>query len=247
MPRQRSRQPENELHGALLIDKPSGPTSHDIVDIIRGQYGIQKVGHCGTLDPAATGLLILLLGRATKLSMKLTADHKIYEGSIEFGKCTDSYDAQGDITATAAVPSLDCEALNAAAQSFQGDIQQKPPMVSAVKKDGVPLYKLARKGKTVEREAKPVHIFSFEFKHYTDPVGIFRVHCSKGTYVRSLAHDLGQQLGCGAHLRTLHRTASGKFDVADSIRLEDLVKLQESELPGRVISLVELAHLLQPA
>ena len=103
MPRQRSRQPENELHGALLIDKPSGPTSHDIVDIIRGQYGIQKVGHCGTLDPAATGLLILLLGRATKLSMKLTADHKIYEGSIEFGKCTDSYDAQGDITATAEI------------------------------------------------------------------------------------------------------------------------------------------------
>ena len=120
-------------------------------------------------------------------------------------------------------------------------------MVSAVKKDGVPLYKLARKGKTVEREAKPVHMFSFEFKHYTDPVGIFRVHCSKGTYVRSLAHDLGQQLGCGAHLRTLHRTASGKFNVADGIRLEDLVKLPEAELPGRVISLVELARLLQPA
>ena len=246
MPRNRSRQPKNELHGALLIDKPAGPTSHDIVDIIRGQYGLQKVGHCGTLDPAATGLLILLLGRATKLSMKLTADHKVYEGSIEFGKTTDSYDAQGEITATAAVPSLDCEALNAAAQSFQGDIQQKPPMVSAVKKDGVPLYKLARKGKTIEREAKPVHIFSFEFNQYTAPAGTFRVHCSKGTYVRSLAHELGEQLGCGAHLRTLHRTASGKFDVADAIRLEDLVKLPEAELPGRVLSLVELAHLLQP-
>ena len=246
MPRNSSRQPENEVNGALLIDKPAGPTSHDIVDIIRGQFGLQKVGHCGTLDPAATGLLIMLLGRATKLSMKLTADHKVYEGSIEFGKTTDSYDAQGDITATADVPTLDCEALNAAAQSFQGDIQQKPPMVSAVKKDGVPLYKLARKGKTIEREAKPVHIFSFEFNQYNASVGTFRVHCSKGTYVRSLAHELGEQLGCGAHLRTLHRTGSGKFDVADAIRLEDLVKLPEAELPGRVLSLVELAHLLQP-
>ena len=246
MPRNSSRQPENELNGALLIDKPAGPTSHDIVDIIRGQFGLQKVGHCGTLDPAATGLLIMLLGRATKLSMKLTADHKVYEGSIEFGKTTDSYDAQGDITATADVPTLDCEALNAAAQSFQGDIQQKPPMVSAVKKDGVPLYKLARKGKTIEREAKPVHIFSFEFNQYTASVGTFRVHCSKGTYVRSLAHELGEQLGCGAHLRTLHRTGSGKFDVADAIRLEDLVKLPEAELPGRGLSLVDLAHRLQP-
>jgi len=246
MTRNRSQKPENELHGALLIDKPAGPTSHDIVDIIRGQFGLQKVGHCGTLDPAATGLLIMLLGRATKLSMKLTADHKVYEGSIEFGKTTDSYDAQGDITATAAVPTLDCKALNTAAQSFRGDIKQKPPMVSAVKKDGVPLYKLARKGKTIEREAKPVHIFSFEFNQYTASVGIFRVHCSKGTYVRSLAHDLGQQLGCGAHLRTLHRTDSGKFDVANAIRLEDLIKLPEAELPGRVLSLVELAYLLQP-
>jgi len=246
MTRNRSQKPENELHGALLIDKPAGPTSHDIVDIIRGQFGLQKVGHCGTLDPAATGLLIMLLGRATKLSMKLTADHKVYEGSIEFGKTTDSYDAQGDITATAAVPTLDCKALNTAAQSFRGDIKQKPPMVSAVKKDGVPLYKLARKGKTIKREAKPVHIFSFEFNQYTASVGIFRVHCSKGTYVRSLAHDLGQQLGCGAHLRTLHRTDSGKFDVANAIRLEDLIKLPEAELPGRVLSLVELAYLLQP-
>ena len=229
MPRNRSRQPENELHGALLIDKPAGPTSHDIVDIIRGQYGLQKVGHCGTLDPAATGLLILLLGRATKLSMKLTADHKVYEGSIEFGKTTDSYDAQGDITATAAVPSLDCEALNTAAQSFQGDIQQKPPMVSAVKKDGVPLYKLARKGKTIEREAKPVHIFSFDSITTPHPSATFRVHCSKGTYVRSLAHELGEQLGCGAPAHPAPH-ASGKFDVADAIRLEDLVKTAGSRI-----------------
>ena len=242
----RPPQQEPELNGALLIDKPVGPTSHDIVDIVRGLYGIKKVGHCGTLDPAATGLLILLLGRATKLSMKLTADHKVYEGSMELGRTTDSYDAQGEITATAPVPELNCAELNQAAQAFTGDIQQKPPMVSAVKKDGVPLYKLARKGKTVEREAKPVHVFSFEFTEYTASVGTFRVHCSKGTYVRSLAHELGQQLGCGAHLRTLHRTGSGMFEVADAIRLEELVKLPDEALPGRIMSLVELAHLLKP-
>jgi len=237
---------EPEFNGALLIDKPAGPTSHDIVDIVRLLYGIKKVGHCGTLDPAATGLLIMLLGRATKLSQKLTTEDKVYEGSLEFGKSTDSFDAQGAVTDKAAVPILDSGALNTAAKQFTGDIQQQPPMVSAVKKDGVPLYKLARKGKTVEREAKPVHIYSYEFSEYTEPIGHFRVHCTKGTYVRSLAHDLGQSLGCGAHLRTLHRTASGKFEVKDAIQLEELVKLPETELPCRLVTLLELVQLLQP-
>ena len=242
----RPTQQETDLHGALLIDKPAGPTSHDIVDIIRGQYGIKKVGHCGTLDPAATGLLILLLGKATKLSQKLTADHKVYEGSMEFGISTDSYDAQGAITCTANIPPLDCIKLNTLAQAFTGDIQQKPPMVSAVKKDGVPLYKLARKGKTIKREAKPVHIFSFEFSDYTQPVGKFRVHCSKGTYVRSLAHELGEKLTCGAHLRTLHRTGSGDFNIKDAIKLEELLELPDEKLTARVITLLELTRILQP-
>jgi len=237
---------EPELNGALLIDKPAGPTSHDIVDIVRGLYRIRKVGHCGTLDPAATGLLVLLLGRATKLSQKLTADDKVYEGTMELGQATDSYDAQGEVTATADVPPLDCDALNAGAEAFTGDLQQQPPMVSAVKKDGVPLYKLARKGQTVEREPKLVHIYSFKFSDYTEPVGTFRVRCTKGTYVRSLAHDLGQNLGCGGHLRTLHRTESGKFNVADALRLEQLVKLPDDELLGRVMSLLELTRLLKP-
>ena len=245
MPR-RPQPDEPELNGALLIDKPAGPTSHDIVDIVRGLYRIRKVGHCGTLDPAATGLLVLLLGRATKLSMKLTADDKRYEGTLELGQATDSYDAQGKVTATAEVPALDCDALNAGAEAFTGDLQQQPPMVSAVKKDGVPLYKLARKGQTVEREPKLVHIYSFKFSDYTEPVGTFRVRCTKGTYVRSLAHDLGQNLGCGAHLRTLHRTESGKFNVTDALRLEQLVKLPDDELLGRVMSLLELTRLLKP-
>ena len=238
---------EPELHGALLIDKPAGPTSHDIVDIVRNLFRIKKVGHCGTLDPAATGLLILLLGRATKLSQKLTADDKVYEGTMHFGQATDSYDAQGEVTDTAPVPPLDCDALNLAAREFTGDIQQKPPMVSAVKKDGVPLYKLARKGKTVEREAKPIHIYSYEFNEYTEPAARFRVHCTKGTYVRSLAHELGQRLGCGAHLSALHRTQSGKFNVADATRLEDLVKLPAEALPARMVSLLDIARIFLPA
>ena len=238
---------ESELHGALLIDKPAGPTSHDIVDIVRNLFRIKKVGHCGTLDPAATGLLILLLGRATKLSQKLTADDKVYEGTMHFGQATDSYDAQGKVTDTAPVPPLDRDALNLAAREFTGDIQQKPPMVSAVKKDGVPLYKLARKGKTVEREAKPIHIYSYEFGEYTEPAARFRVHCTKGTYVRSLAHELGQRLECGAHLSALHRTQSGNFNVADATRLEDLVKLPAEALPARMVSLLDIARMFLPA
>lgn len=238
---------ESELHGALLIDKPAGPTSHDIVDIVRNLFRIKKVGHCGTLDPAATGLLILLLGRATKLSQKLTADDKVYEGTMHFGQATDSYDAQGKVTDTAPVPPLDCDALNLAAREFTGDIQQKPPMVSAVKKDGVPLYKLARKGKTVEREAKPIHIYSYVFSEYTEPTARFRVHCTKGTYVRSLAHELGQRLECGAHLSALHRTQSGNFNVADATRLEDLVKLPTEALPARMVSLLDIARMFLPA
>ena len=238
-------QQEDDLKGALLIDKPAGPTSHDVVDIVRGQYGIKKIGHCGTLDPAATGLLILLIGKATKLSNKLTADHKTYEGTIELGSSTDSYDAQGAVISKSDIPNLGCAELNSYTREFQGDIQQKPPMVSAVKKDGVPLYKLARKGKTIEREPKPVHIFSFCFSDYNAPIGKFCVHCSKGTYVRSLAHELGKKLGCGAHLRTLHRTKSGSFDVNDAIKLEELVLLSSGELHKRILSLMELTRSLQ--
>ena len=175
------------------------------------------------------------------------AEDKAYEGAITFGTATDSYDADGQATATAEVPSLTLDDLNAAAANFTGDQMQQPPMVSAVKKDGVALYKLARKGREVEREPKLVHIFQFDFTAYEPPVARFRVRCTKGTYVRSLAHDLGQQLGCGAHLRHLHRTRSGAFDVAESIRLEALCHLPDEELPGRIVTLLDLVRLLQPA
>ena len=227
--------------GAILVDKPAGPTSHDIVESVRRQFGLMKVGHAGTLDPAATGLLILLLGRGTKLSEKLMTDDKVYAGWMKFGATTDSYDADGQVTATAPVPPLDVEKLNLAAEPFLGDQQQTPPMVSAVKKDGVPLYKLARKGIEVPRESRLIHIYNFRFTAYEEPYGAFRVACTKGTYVRSLAHELGQKLGCGAHLATLRRTASGRFDVADAVEFERLLMMSKAELETRVIPMLKLA------
>jgi tRNA pseudouridine55 synthase len=229
------------LDGALLIDKPAGPTSHDVVDLIRRNFGIKKVGHCGTLDPNATGLLIIVLGRGTKLSEKLMGDDKVYEGVMKFGLTTNSYDSDGDIVETKPVPPLTVEQLNEAAAPFVGDQMQMPPMVSAIKKDGVPLYKLARKGVEVEREPRFIHIYNFRFSEYTEPFGRFSVACTKGTYVRSLAHDLGQKLGCGAHLTELRRAVSGKFDVADAIEMEEVLKLSTSELEQRVIPFLKLA------
>jgi tRNA pseudouridine55 synthase len=183
------------LDGAVLVDKPVGPTSHDIVDRVRRRFGIKKVGHAGTLDPNASGLLILMLGRGTKLSEKLMADDKVYAGAIKFGETTDSYDADGKILETRAVPTLTVEKLNETAGTFVGDQLQTPPMVSAVKVDGVPLYKLARKGVEVERKPRLIHVYSFTFSQYQEPLAEFRIACTKGTYVRSIAHELGQKLG----------------------------------------------------
>jgi tRNA pseudouridine55 synthase len=229
------------LDGAILVDKPAGPTSHDVVDAIRRKFGIKKVGHCGTLDPNATGLLIIVLGRGTKLSERLMGDDKVYEGTIKFGEATDSYDCDGEITSSLPVPLLTLDQLNEEAAKFIGDQMQMPPMVSAIKKNGVPLYKLARKGIEVEREARLVHIYNFRFTSYTEPLGQFRVACTKGTYIRSIAHDLGQKLGCGAHLTTLRRSASGKFDVADALPLDTILKLTTAELEKRVMPFLKLA------
>jgi len=211
------------------------------VDAIRRKFGIKKVGHCGTLDPNATGLLIIVLGRGTKLSEKLMGDDKVYEGSIQFGVTTNSYDADGEVVETKPVPPLTLAQLNEAAAGFVGDRMQTPPMVSAVKKDGVPLYKLARQGIEVAREPRLIHIYNFRFANYEPPLGQFRIACTKGTYVRSLAHELGQKLGCGAHLATLRRNVSGKFDVADATKLADVLKLTSAELEKKVIPFLKLA------
>jgi tRNA pseudouridine55 synthase len=229
------------LDGAILIDKPSGPTSHDVVDAIRRQFKIKKVGHCGTLDPNATGLLIIVLGRGTKLSERLMADDKVYEGTIKFGEATDSYDSDGELVSSLPVPLMTLDELNEAAAAFIGDQMQTPPMVSAVKKGGVPLYKLARKGIEVEREARLIHVYNFRFTKYEEPNGHFRLACTKGTYVRSIAHDLGQKLGCGAHLSTLRRITSGKFEVTEATPLDTVLKMSERELEDRVIPFLKLA------
>src|SRR5580692_7863707 len=228
------------LDGAILVDKPSGPTSHDVVDAIRRKFGIKKVGHCGTLDPNATGLLIIVLGRGTKLSERLMGDDKVYEGTIKFGEATDSYDSDGELTGSLPVMPMTLDELNEEAATFIGDLMQVPPMVSAIKKNGVPLYKLARKGIEVEREPRLIHIYNFRFTEYTEPLGKFRAACTKGTYMRSLANDLGQKLGCGAHLTTLRRSASGKFDVADALTLDAVLKLSAAELEKRVLPFLKL-------
>lgn len=229
------------LDGAILVDKPAGPTSHDVVDNVRKHFGIRKAGHAGTLDPGATGLLVVLLGRGTKLSERLMSDDKVYSGTVKFGETTNSYDADGELVASLPVPPMTLDELNAAAEGFVGDQMQTPPMVSAVKKDGVPLYKLARKGIEIERKPRLIHIYSFRFTSYDEPYGAFRVACTKGTYVRTLAHDLGQKLGCGAHLATLRRVVSGKFDVQAAIQYEELLHFSVSELQKRVIPFLKLA------
>jgi tRNA pseudouridine55 synthase len=168
-------------------------------------------------------------------------DDKVYEGTIKFGETTNSYDADGEILETKLVPPLTLEQLNEAAAKFVGDQMQTPPMVSAIKIKGVPLYKLARKGIEVEREPRLVHIYNFRFTNYEPPLGQFRVACTKGTYVRSIAHDLGQKLGCGAHLDALRRSVSGKFDVANAMPLDDVLKLTPAELEKKVMPFLKLA------
>ncbi|WCJ58741.1 tRNA pseudouridine(55) synthase TruB [Fontisphaera persica] len=231
------------LDGALLVDKPAGPTSHDVVDVIRHQFQLKKVGHCGTLDPGATGLLVLVLGLATRLSDKFMAADKVYEGAIKLGEVTDSYDADGKVLASAPVPPVTLEQLNELAAAFEGDQMQVPPMVSAVKKDGVPLYKLARKGIEVERKERLVHIYRFRFVAVAPPLAWFRVACTKGTYVRTLAHDFGQRLGCGAHLKHLRRTASGQFDVAQATPYEEILRWSPADLEAHIIPFLKLVRM----
>ena len=228
--------------GALLVDKPAGPTSHDVVAAIRRGFGIEKVGHCGTLDPNATGLLIIVVGKGTKLSEKLMSSDKVYEGTIKFGETTTSYDADGELVSSLPVPPLTLEGLNEMTGVFLGDQMQMPPMVSAIKKDGVPLYKLARKGIEIERKPRLIHIYKFSFSAYNEPLADFRIACTKGTYVRAVAHDLGEKIGSGAHLWRLRRCVSGKFDVADALPLAQILDLSPVELGKRVIPFLKLAQ-----
>lgn len=228
------------LDGILLVDKPSEWTSHDVVNFVRNRYRLAKVGHGGTLDPMATGLLVLLLGKGTKSSDAVMAGEKTYEGTLTLGVTTDSQDKEGEILETRPLPpGLKREQFEALLPRFTGDIEQIPPMVSALKKDGVPLYKLARQGKTIEREPRPVTIHALELLSWDPPHAGLRVRCSKGTYVRTLAHDLGEALGCGAHLSSLRRTRSGTFSVEEAFTVDALRDMDLETMTARLQPLLE--------
>ncbi len=229
--------------GILLVDKPPRLTSHDVVDRLRRHFGFKKVGHCGTLDPSATGLLIIAVERATKLQDRIMSADKTYEGTMTLGVTTDSQDADGEILSEKPVPPLTQDDVEELFSRFRGDIQQIPPMVSAVKHQGTPLYKLARKGKTVEREPRLIHIYDLKVLKLDSPKIDLRVTCTKGTYVRTLCHDMGELLGCGAHLSNLRRTRSGKFDVKDAHQLDELLQLKREQLQPKIISVLKLIDL----
>jgi tRNA pseudouridine55 synthase len=229
--------------GVLLVDKAAGMTSHDVVALVRRRLQIRKVGHCGTLDPLATGLLLLTLGRGTKIQDLLMAEDKEYSGTMMLGAKTSTQDKDGEVIERREVPPLEEKTIRAAFEKFRGDFYQTPPMVSAIKQAGVPLYKLARQGKTVEREPRLVHIYRYSIDRVTLPEIDFTVVCSKGFYVRTYAHDIGAELGCGAHLYSLRRVKSGRFDVARAITVDEIKNAEPSEIATRVLSLPQVSRM----
>jgi len=233
-----------ELHGpsgVLLIDKAPDMTSHDVVAIARRALNTKKIGHCGTLDPMATGLLMLVIGRATKIQDLLMSEDKEYVGTLTLGAVTSTQDRQGEVLETKPVPALTPEDIHAAFDAWCGEFDQLPPMVSAIKKDGVPLYKLARKGQVIERELRPVRVDGYEVTRIELPEIDFVVRCSKGFYVRTYAHDIGGKLGCGGHLSALRRTRSGKFTLDHAVTVADLKTAPIEDLLKAMISLAEIS------
>lgn len=226
---------QNNYNGILLIDKPSGITSHDVVDRVRRKLKIKTVGHAGTLDPMATGLLIILVGKATKSSQYLMGLRKEYEATLLLGIETDSQDADGEETARYPVPEISSEEIIQLFKTFEGDQYQLPPMYSAKKINGVPLYKLARKGKEVEREPRLINISKIQLIANELPKIKFLVGCSKGTYIRTIAHDIGRKLQCGAHLIQLRRTAIAEFHIDKSVSLEAFQAMDLADINKIVI------------
>jgi len=229
------------MNGILLVDKPAGMTSHDVVDRVRRASGMRRVGHTGTLDPGATGLLVLCLGASTRLSEHFTALGKTYEGTMRLGLTTTSYDLQGEVVSECPIPPLDRGAIQARCDAFLGEIEQIPPMVSAVRIGGERLYEKARKGETVDRPARRVRVDAFEVLSYGAPDALVRVACSSGTYVRSLCHDVGEALGCGAVLASLRRIAVGHHRVDGSATLEELQSPED--VAGRLLPMGEALDL----
>ena len=208
------------MDGILIIDKPGGITSHDVVQRVRKLLKTSKVGHLGTLDPMATGVLLLCIGKATRVGRFLPSSPKEYVGEIRFGFATTTYDREGERTGPEQVLTHGRAEIQTAMSRLTGAFDQKPPVISAKKMGGIPSYKLARRGMALEPIAVSVEVSTFEITSFSAPLVGFRVVCSSGTYVRSLAHDLGQQLGCGAHLDSLRRVRSGDFSIERAVPLE---------------------------
>jgi len=215
------------MNGFLIVHKPTGMTSHDVVNAVRRLAGTRRVGHAGTLDPLATGVLVLALGAATRLVQFIDGSDKTYRATLRLGETTTTYDAEGDVVEHRPV-TVDQAAVEVTLADFRGAIEQIPPMYSAVKVKGQKLYKLARQGKEIERAARPVTIHRLDVLDWALPDLTIEVVCSAGTYIRSLAHDVGQALGCGAHLTALTRTAAGDFRLEDSHTLEALDALAQA-------------------
>ena len=227
--------------GALLLDKPVGPSSNGVLQEAKRLLGARKAGHGGTLDPLASGLLLVLFGEATKFAGLLLDQDKEYLASLKLGETTATGDAEGAVLETRAVR-VSLEAVHSTLERFRGEIEQTPPMHSALKRDGVPLYRLARQGKAVERASRRVRIVLLEVVSFEPPRLDIRVRCSKGTYIRTLAEDIGAALGTGAHLSGLRRTASGGFRIEDAVDLEALRAMPSEARAGRLLPLAALVE-----
>ena len=229
------------IHGVINVYKEQGYTSHDVVAKLRGIVGQKKIGHTGTLDPDAVGVLPVCLGRATKLCDMLTDKDKIYEAVMLLGVETDTQDTTGQTVEERDISGLTEEAVKDAVAFFEGDYDQIPPMYSALKVNGKKLYELAREGKTVERKARKVHIYKIEIQSIDLPRVTMTVHCSKGTYIRTLCHDIGQRLGCGACMEKLTRTKVSQFAISDSLTLKQIeICKEEGRLSEIVVPIDEM-------
>ncbi|MGC8837126.1 MAG: tRNA pseudouridine(55) synthase TruB [Anaerolineae bacterium] len=233
-----------EVSGFLNVHKPAGPTSHDVVDRIRRHTGVRRVGHGGTLDPFATGVLVVCLGKATRLAEFLIGSPKEYRAVVELGRSTDTYDRTGQVTAERDPSGVTREQVEAALARFRGRVLQTPPPFSALKKEGVPLYRLARAGRPVQPAPREVEIARVDLVAWDPPHLTLEVACSAGTYIRSLAHDLGQALGCGAHLVDLVRLRSGRFRLEEAVPLEAILAAGPEEWQRWLLPLeVAVEHL----